>query len=446
MLNIIASLAVAISQAQAVKPPLAAGVVSDEASHGVESQDSNYQLAFTLEDAIAFGVAHSPVLAAARARVAAGRGRLLSARSLLPLEFDPGISIGGEEAVAVVTQVFEISGRRSARTAVAQHELKIDQRQYDAAERDLVRDIKSAYADLVQTQSGVLVAIDVADVIGRLRDSVEKQVEVGEIPAQELVKANIEFSRAELETLRARSVRDRASQVFNVTIGRAVELPTTAAEPTTFARLVAELDELIAEAQRSRPEIAAAQSAVSAAKANVGLERSDYRPDLELSLLQNTDVRSRDFYNPRSTGLSLSLVFPIFDTGRIRGRVREAESHVKEMEYVLIDTRFRVSLDVADAFTRVRMTETLVSRYVDAILPSAQDLLAKAEFGYARGGSTLLEFLEAQRTYRSTQLEYLVALADNAKARADLDRAVGRGLAPATTSFNQDTSVNGGHQ
>ena len=332
-------------------------------------------------------------------------------------------------------QTIEISGRLRARSAVARHELQVVQKQYEATERDLTRDIRAAYAELVAAQSALVVAIEVTDVIRRLRDSIQRQVEVGEVPAQELVKADIELLRAELETVRTRNSLDRASQAFNVTIGRAVELPATASEPMTFAPLAAELGELLAEALQSRPEIAGAQSAVKAAQANVALQRSDFRPNLEISLLQNTDVRSSDFFRVKSTGLSLSLAFPIFDTGRIRGRVREAESQVRAFEFVLINTRLLVSQDVTDAFSRVRTTETLVSVYLDAILPGAQDLLSKAEFGYGRGASTLLEFLEAQRTYRATQLEYLVALTDNAKARADLDRAVGR-----IDQFNTDNS------
>lgn len=160
---------------------------SNSAEYGVANLKPSAQTAFTLDDAMAFGVAHSPVLAAARARVEAGRGRLLSARSRVPLEFDPGVSIGGEEAVAVVTQRFEISGRRSARTSVAEYGLQIDQSQYEATKRDLTRDIKVAYADLVAAQSSLIVATDVTDVIRRLRDSVQKQVEVGEVPAQELI-------------------------------------------------------------------------------------------------------------------------------------------------------------------------------------------------------------------------------------------------------------------
>ena len=445
MLNIVAFLAVVAGQAQAAQSLHAAGVFTiGSGASGVAIQP---QTEFTLDEAIAFGAANSPVLAAAKAQVDAGRARLTSARSWEPLHLDPGVSIGGEEAVAVVTQTIEISGRLRARSAVARHGLQVVQRQYDAAERDLTRDIRTAYADLVEAQSALVVATDVTDVIRRLRGSILRQVEVGEIPAQELIKADIELLRAELETVRTQNSLDRASQAFNVTIGRAVELPATASEPTTFTLLVAELGDLLAEALLSRPEIAAAQSAVMAAQANVGVQRSDFRPDLELSLLQNTDLRSPEFYSLKSTGLSLSLAFPIFDTGRIRGRVREAEAQVRAFEFVLLDTRLLVSQDVTDAFSRVRATETLVSVYVDSILPGAQELLSKAEFGYGRGASTLLEFLEAQRTYRETLLEHLVALADNAKARADLDRAVGRGaVTTAVSNLEQNTSASGGRR
>ena len=445
MLNIVAFLAVAAGQAQAAQSLDAAGVFTiGSGASGVAIQP---QTEFTLDEAIAFGVANSPVLAAAKAQVDAGRARLTSARSWEPLHLDPGVSIGGEEAVAVVTQTIEISGRLRARSAVARHGLQVVLRQYEATERDLTRDIRTAYADLVEAQSALVVATDVTDVIRRLRGSILRQVEVGEIPAQELIKADIELLRAELETVRTQNSLDRASQAFNVTIGRAVELSATASEPTTFTLLVAELGDLLAEALLSRPEIAAAQSAVMAAQANVGVQRSDFRPDLELSLLQNTDLRSPEFYSLKSTGLSLSLAFPIFDTGRIRGRVREAEAQVRAFEFVLVDTRLRVSLDVTDAFSRVQTTETLVSMYVDAILPGAQELLSKAEFGYGRGASTLLEFLEAQRTYRETLLEHLVALADNAKARADLDRAVGRGnVTTAISNLEQNTSASGGRR
>lgn len=393
-------------------------------------QEPTAQVDFALKEAITFGIAHNPRLAAGKERVNAARGRLLSAKSLEPPIVNAGASIGGETGTPIVTQKFEISGRRQARTSVASHELQAAQKQYDALERDLTRDIEAAYADLVEAQSALGVATDVAEVFRRTRDSVKKQVEVGQLAAQDLVKADIELARAESDAVRAQNNLNRASFAFNALIGRPAELSVKATEPTLFAPLAGEVSPLIAQALSARPEIAAGEAEVKAAKANIALQRSDLRPDLDVSLLANTNLRSQDFMSPKTAGLGLSLAFPLFDTGRIRGRVREAESLVKALENDLLQAKLQVSQEVSDAFSRVRMTETLVARYQREILPGAKDLLSKAEFGYGRGALTLLDFLEAQRTYKATQLESLAALSENAKARADLDRAVGRRLAP----------------
>ena len=103
---------------------------------------------------------------------------------------------------------------------------------------------------------------------------------------------------------------------------------------------------------------------------------------------------------------------------------------MREREAVQAQARLDVLREVGDALARVRATETLVRRYDQDILPQSQDLLNKAQFGYERGGTTLLEYLEAQRTYRNTRAEYLDILGDNARARADLERAAAAGQAP----------------
>ena len=118
-------------------------------------------------------------------------------------------------------------------------------------------------------------------------------------------------------------------------------------------------------------------------------------------------------------------MFPIGDTGRIRGQVRQAEAQVREQEQLREQTRLIVRRDVRTAYAQIKVTADLVLRYERDILPQADDLLKKAQSGYANGGTSLLEYLEAQRSHRDTHAEYLGILGDNARARADLDRAVG---------------------
>ncbi len=384
------------------------------------------QAAFTRAEAGRFALANSPLAGAARERVAAAQGGLQSAAARPPLEANLGVAVGGEGRTPLLTQTLETSGRRGPRTGVARNELVTAAREGDVARLDIARDVSRAYFDLAQAQQSVALFVEVAGIVGDTRNSVQKQVEVGAIPAQDLVKAEVEAARAASDVTRAQSVLETARVVLNALMGRAPDAPLTASEPLSFAP-IGELDPavLAARATSDRPELAASDARVAAARENVRLQQADYRPDVALSLLQNTNVNDSGFLRPRSTGVGVGLIFPVFDTGRIRGRVRQAEAQAREQEALKKQANLTVLREVGAALAQVRATETLVTRYEKEILPRAQDLLNKARFGYERGGTTLLEYLEAQRTFRNTRAEYLTALGDNARARADLERAVG---------------------
>jgi cobalt-zinc-cadmium efflux system outer membrane protein len=401
--------------------PTAAGVLPEAPSGPAGAPEAT----LTRAQAVQYALAHSPLLGAAQERVTAAQGNLRSAGALPPPEVSLGLTVNGETGTPLLTQVFEISGRRGARAGVARNALAAAGSEAAAARLDLVRDVSRAYYDLAQAQQGLVLATQVAEIVRRTRDSANKQVEVGAIPAQDLVKTETELARAESDEVRARTEVQTRGIVLNALMGRPAEAPVQAAEALVFAPVPADQAALIAQAE-GRPELLAAEARIAAARENVRLQRADYHPDLSLSLLQNTNVNSSDFLSPGATGVGAGLVFPLFDTGRIRGRVREAEAQVREQESLRAQTRLAVLRDVGEAYARVRATETFVTRYAQDILPRGQDLLNKAQFGYERGGTTLLEYLEAQRTYRNTQLEYLAVLGDNARARADLARAVGR--------------------
>lgn len=380
----------------------------------------------TRAEAIRIALAQSPVLQAASSRIAAAGGNLQSAGARPPLQANLGPSFGGEDASAVLTQVFETSGRRGPRTGVARNQFVAAEREGDVTRLSLVRDVSRAYYDLAQSQQSVALFEEVVGIVRRTRDTVAKQVDVGTIPAQDLLKAETELARAESDVTRAGAQMQTSRVVLNTLLGRAAGEPLTAAEPLAFDPVTADQAALSAQATDKRPEIAAAEARLAAARDNVRLQRAAYRPDLGVSLLQNTNVRSSQFLDPRATGVGVSLSFPLLGTGQIQGRVRQAEALVREQESLRAQAGLEVLRDVGNAYAQVKATETLVGRYDRDILPRAQNLLGIAQFGYERGGTTLLEYLEAQRTYRTTRAEYITVLGDNARARAELERATGQ--------------------
>ena len=264
------------AQAWGLQPKLPEGEVTPQVSPVPPAS----AVTLTRAEAIRLALEQSPVLQAAGNRIAAAQGNLESARARPPLQADPGVSLSGDSVSAVLTQVFETSGRRGPRTGVARNQFVAAEREGDVTRLTLVRDVSRAYYDLAQSQQSVTLFEEVVGIVRRTRDSVAKQVEVGTIPAQDLIKAETELARAESEVTRAQAQVQTNRVLLNTLLGRTAEAPITASEPLMSAPVTADQAALVAQAVSRRPEIALAEARIAAARDSVRLQRADYRLSL----------------------------------------------------------------------------------------------------------------------------------------------------------------------
>ncbi len=84
--------------------------------------------------------------------------------------------------------------------------------------------------------------------------------------------------------------------------------------------------------------------------------------------------------------------------------------------------------EVDTALSSLRTEADKVKALRDTYLPKARQARDTVEFAYRRGGVNLLDFLDAQRTYRETSIEYLRALGNYQAAVYQLEAAVGGSL------------------
>jgi cobalt-zinc-cadmium efflux system outer membrane protein len=114
---------------------------------------------------------------------------------------------------------------------------------------------------------------------------------------------------------------------------------------------------------------------------------------------------------------------PIFNRnqGEI-ARTNYALTQAKEQELAASDT---VLADVANAYAAVRSNEEVVNLYTSGYLKQAEDSRDISEYAYKRGAASLLDFLDAQRSYRATQLAYRQAMASYMTALEQLKEALG---------------------
>jgi outer membrane protein, heavy metal efflux system len=81
--------------------------------------------------------------------------------------------------------------------------------------------------------------------------------------------------------------------------------------------------------------------------------------------------------------------------------------------------------DVANAYEELRSNDEIIQLYTSEYLKQAQDSRDISEYAYKRGAASLLDFLDAERSYRAAQLAYRQALASYLTALEELKQAVG---------------------
>ena len=184
-----------------------------------------------------------------------------------------------------------------------------------------------------------------------------------------------------------------------------------------YQPLKAKLEDLQVKALRERPDFQAAQLGVTAAQSQILLAKANAKVDV---------TGTYDFTHTggqNSASIFAGFDLPIFNRnqGEI-ARTRYALTQAQEAQQGASDT---VLSDVANAYEAVRSNDEIVQLYTSEYLKQAQDSRDISEYAYKRGAASLLDFLDAERSYRAAQLAYRQALASYMTALEQLKQAVG---------------------
>jgi cobalt-zinc-cadmium efflux system outer membrane protein len=177
------------------------------------------------------------------------------------------------------------------------------------------------------------------------------------------------------------------------------------------------LEDLQAEALKSRPDLKAAFQGVEAANSQFQLQKAIGKRDVTGQI----NYTHLGYLNDVSLFGSMQL--PIFD--RNQGEIKRAGFAITQAQELQLYTNGQVLTDVRDAYEGLRANDEIVGLYRSGYLDEAQQSRDITEYAYKHGAATLLDFLDAERSYRATQLGYRQALASYLVALEQLREAVG---------------------
>jgi outer membrane protein TolC len=183
-----------------------------------------------------------------------------------------------------------------------------------------------------------------------------------------------------------------------------------------------------------RPDIVGAQATLEAREAQVQVLRASRRPQVEFQVRRNAvfanSRAAAEAVGPIGTALRAVVTVPL-GSGASRGEQRALEAEVRAQQAQINLLRSQAGAQLEGALIRLQQQREMVERYrrpVTGILPQTIDLLRKTQIGFAAGASTYLEVLEAQRTTRQVQTEYLQALVGAQTQQIALESVLGSNL------------------
>ncbi len=320
-----------------------------------------------------------------------------------------------------IGQPIELGGKRqrridsaTAQTKVTTHELADLRRQIDFQVKKTFTDILVAKDALALSEQN-LSALDELEKIQRLR------AEKGDLSGLELLRIQVQRFAFERDAADARQALRAAKIGLRSLIGAdKVTDDFDAAGSLELRQSSYTQSELYRRALDTRPDIRAAEAARNKAKADINLAKAnawwDVTPQVEYQRI-----------GPDNTiGFGFGLPLRIFD--RNQGEIARTRADALRVDAVRDAVVIRALSEVDTALAAVDTERGKVEALRDTYLPKAKQARETVEFAYRRGGVSLLDYLDAQRTYRETALQYVQALGNYQTAIYLLEAAVGAPL------------------
>ena len=316
-----------------------------------------------------------------------------------------------------------ITGKRGLRTDVARSAVTAARRSRDDALRTLSLQVRQAFLDAVLQQAQLGLARELAESTERTRALDQRRLESGAVSEAEL-------ARAEVAALQAQQVVDVGEQALIAArlqlaflLGVREAAPDFAVDSTLFERALPETDlsveALSAEALEERPDLLADSAQGARAEAALALARRQRIPDVALSAQYAQEGSGQNALQPPT--LTFGVIFY-----RQRGEIARAEADLRAQRVAREKLRAQVLSDVRQATAAVDANRRLVQRLRTRMLGRARRVRDLVQVQYEKGAASLLELLDAQRTWALTYAEYLKDVHDFWLSLFRLDAVVGR--------------------
>jgi cobalt-zinc-cadmium efflux system outer membrane protein len=324
-----------------------------------------------------------------------------------------------------IQQLFELAGKRGYRMESAGFATQSAEANFEDAIRQLTFTVKDAYFRVQLAQRRLALAEENRDRFSRILEVNTIRFKKGYIAEVDLIRIRLQVVDFQSQIIQA--IQDGIAARADLRVLLALA-PTTDLLLTTeldYHRLEPDIANLQKVALETRPDVRAKRLTQAQRQADLRLAQSYRVPDVTVGAgFAVQGPKGPD--NQQQVGLNVGVPLLLFN--RNQGGIRQAEVSIQTAETDLNKILVQVQNDVESAYRNLRESQRLVETYRGGVLEDARLTLTIVEKAYERGGATILDLLDAARTSRTIQQNYIETLYHYQRNIFLLENAVGKEL------------------
>ncbi len=319
---------------------------------------------------------------------------------------------------AGVGYLFERGRKRQHRLQAAQDMTSVTRSQVSDSERTLVFNVGQQFVQVLLAESTLDFAQQDLDGFQKTVDISQERFHVGDMSEGDFLKIKLQLLQFQTDVSSARLAKLQSLAALRQLLGfESVPDDYDVQGTLDYQPVHADLPGLKSIAAVNRPDLRAAQLAVTAAESQLALQKANGKMDVTgtFNYTHTAGVNTGAFF--------FNMPLPIFN--RNQGEIARAQYAITQAQEQASETTQQVSTDVVQAFENLLTNNQIIQLYQGGYVDQAKQSRDISEYAYHKGAASLLDYLDSERTYRANQLAYRQALANYMLALEQMRQAVG---------------------
>jgi cobalt-zinc-cadmium efflux system outer membrane protein len=337
--------------------------------------------------------------------------------------------LAGTDYSPNVSYLHERGGKRELRFEGAKKSTDIANSTYLDQERGLVFTLRNAFVQVLQAKAVLDNAKENLAYWDRELGVSRTRLSAGDIAQLDLNRLTLQ--RVQFETdIETATVNLRTAKIQMLTLlnDRTPVEQFDVAGPYDFTENLMPVEQFRNLALASRPDLKAAMQNVELAKTQHRLAVANGSTDPTFAAWYTKNPSFNNPFDNQTIGFSVSIPLRIFD--RNQGEKERTEIDIRRTQRLQDAASAQVFSDVDSAYVTMTSATRLLQSYKDTYMKLATSVRDTMSLAYRNGGSSLLDYLDAEKSYRDTRLAYLNLIGSYLTAAAQMNQAVGREVIP----------------